>query len=94
MCLPNPTRRPSVAPQPRAETLNDCIMKNIDQLPFGFSLPVLSDEVATQIHNFLQIAIQIFEARYGEEIDRFYEGQCEDFIAATNIVTTQTDPPR
>ena len=30
-------------------------MKNIDQLPFGFSLPMLSDEVAVEIHNFLQI---------------------------------------
>ena len=43
-------------------------MKNIDQLPFGFSLPILSNEVAEEMHNFLQIIIQIFEARYGEEI--------------------------
>ena len=44
-------------------------MKNVDQLPFGFRLPELSDEVAVEIHNFLQIIIQIYEARYGEEID-------------------------
>ena len=51
----------------------NCIMNNIDQLPFGFSLPILSDDVAVEIHNFLQIVIQIFEARYGEEIDRHHE---------------------
>ena len=63
-------------------------MKNNDQLPFGFSLPILSDEVAMEIHNFLQIIIQIFEARYGEEIDRQYERQRADYIAATS-----SDPP-
>ena len=46
------------------------------------------DELAVEIHNFLQIAIQIFEARYGEEIDRHYERQCDDYIAAASI-----DPP-
>ena len=69
-------------------------MKNIDQLPFGFSLPILSYEVAVEIHNFLQIVIQIYEARYGEEIDRYYETICEDYIAATSTVTTPPDPPR
>ena len=69
-------------------------MKNFDQLPFGFSLPILSDEVAVEIHNFLQIVIQIFETRYGEEIDRHYERQCEDYIAATSTATPQTQPPR
>ncbi len=66
-------------------------MKNIDQLPFGFRLPELSDEVAVEIHNFLQIVIRIYEARYGEEIDRYYETICED---ATSTVTTLTNPPR
>jgi hypothetical protein len=69
-------------------------MKNVDQLPFGFRLPELSDEVAVEIHNFLQIVIQIYEARYGEEIDRYYETICEDYIAANSTVTTLTDPPR
>ena len=69
-------------------------MKNVDQLPFGFRLPELSDEVAVEINNFLQIVIQIFEARYGEDIDRYYESICEDYIAATSTATTPTDPPR
>ncbi len=38
-------------------------MKNVDQLPFGFRLPELSDEVAVEIHNFLQIVIQIYESQ-------------------------------
>lgn len=69
-------------------------MKNMDQLPLGLRLPILSDEVAVEIHNFLQIVIQIYEARYGEEIDRYYESICDDCIAATSTVTTPTDPPR
>jgi hypothetical protein len=69
-------------------------MKNTDQLPFGFRLPELSDQVAVEIHNFLQIVIQIYEARYGEEIDRYYESICEDYIAATSTVNKQSDPPR
>lgn len=66
---------------------------NTDQLPFGFNLPMLSDEVAAEIHNFLQIAIQIFEARYGDEIDRHYQSLCEDYVAACSPHGYSDDPP-
>ena len=37
------------------------------------SLPTLSDEAALQIHDLLNHVMDLFEARYGDQIDRFYE---------------------
>ena len=37
------------------------------------SLPTLSDETALQIHDLLIHVLELFEARYGEQLDRFYE---------------------
>ena len=37
------------------------------------SLPTLGDEAALQIHDLLIHVMELFEARYGEQIDRFYE---------------------
>ena len=37
------------------------------------SLPTLSDEAALQIHDLLNQVMDLFEARYGDQIDRFYE---------------------
>jgi len=37
------------------------------------SLPTLSDEAALQIHDLLNQVMDLFEARYGQQIDRFYE---------------------
>ena len=44
-----------------------------DQHPGEFELPMLSDEAAAQIQNFLEVAIDIFAARYGRQITRHYE---------------------
>jgi hypothetical protein len=56
-------------------------MNHIDQLPFGFSLPILSDEAAGEVHNFLEMAIQIFEARYNDELERYYMRQDQECSA-------------
>jgi len=37
------------------------------------SLPTLSDEAALQIHDLLNHVMDLFEARYGDQVDRFYE---------------------
>jgi len=66
---------------------------NTNQLPFGFSLPMLSDDTAVEIHDFLQIAIQIFEGRYGEQIDRHYERLCKDHIEASSPKPLPDDWP-
>lgn len=56
------------------------------------SLPTLSDEAALQIHDLLIQVTDLFEARYGQQIDRFYEtlyheAQCE------GPVSGRDDPP-
>lgn len=40
-------------------------------------LPRLGDDAVIQIHDFLHQLIDLFEARYGEQIDRFYEDLCQ-----------------
>ena len=37
------------------------------------SLPTLSDEAALQIHDLLHHVMDLFDARYGDQIDRFYD---------------------
>lgn len=40
-------------------------------------LPRLGDDAVIQIHDFLHHLIDVFEVRYGEQIDRFYEELCQ-----------------
>jgi hypothetical protein len=52
-------------------------------------LPRLTDEVAVQIYDFLYQFLNLFEARYGAQIDRFYADLGED----TELDVTTDDPP-
>lgn len=47
--------------------------RRLEQRCILASLPSLSDEAALQIHDLLIQVTDLFEARYGEQIDRFYE---------------------
>jgi hypothetical protein len=38
------------------------------------SLPRLDDETVIQIHDFIHRVLDLFEARYGDQIRSFYEG--------------------
>ena len=40
--------------------------------PSQIPLPRLTDEVAVQIYDYLYQFLNLFEARYGAQIDRFY----------------------
>jgi len=42
------------------------------------SLPRLTDEVAVQIYDFIYQFLNLFEARYGAQIDRFYADLGDD----------------
>jgi hypothetical protein len=57
-------------PDPDPDTLS------ISELP----MPRLSDDAVVQIHDFLHHVFDLFEARYGDQIHRFYEGLRGDFI--------------
>jgi len=51
-------------------------------------MPRLSDDAAVQIHNFIAHFLDLFEARYGDQIHRFYEER-----SAHNMIVHDT-PPR
>jgi len=57
------------------------------------SLPTLSDEAALQIHDLLIQVMDLFEARYGEQIDRFYENLCYEGPFEQQPVSERDDPP-
>jgi hypothetical protein len=42
-------------------------------LPSTISMPRLDDAAVIQIHDFIHQVLDLFEARYGEQIRRFYE---------------------
>ena len=63
-----------------------------NKFPKGLKLPLLGDDSAAEIHNFLEIAIQLFEARYGHQIDRYYEGLCKDHTDSPNTKSATEDP--
>jgi hypothetical protein len=41
-------------------------------LPTTISMPRLDDDAVIQIHDFIHQVLDLFEARYGEQIRRFY----------------------
>jgi hypothetical protein len=42
-------------------------------LPSTISMPRLDDAAVIQIHDFIHQVLDLFEARYGDQIRRFYE---------------------
>ena len=59
--------------------------------PSTISMPRLDDDTVIQIHDFIHQVLDIFEARYGDQIRRFYEGLgAQDMLAGIDNVD---DPP-
>lgn len=44
----------------------------------GIELPQLSDDAAVQIHDFIYYCLDLFEARYGDQIHRYYQDRSRD----------------
>lgn len=44
-----------------------------DGLPATIALPRLDDDAGVRIHEFLHQVLDLFEARYAEQIRRFYD---------------------
>jgi hypothetical protein len=42
------------------------------------ALPQLSDDAAVQIHDFIYFCLDLFEARYGDQIHRYYQDRSRD----------------
>ena len=50
------------------------------QLADGVPLPRFSDDAAAEIYLFLEHLFQLFEARYGDQITRFYESSRDNLV--------------
>ena len=56
-------------------------------------LPRLSDYDAVEIHRFLEQIFDLFEARYGGQITRFYDSMSRDKIVGYDGDPQPGDPP-
>ena len=56
-------------------------------------MPRLSDDAVVQIHDFIHHVLDLFEARYGDQIQRFYEDLCGDCLIEPDNTETAADPP-
>ena len=56
-------------------------------------MPRLSDDAVVQIHDFTHHALDLFEARYGDQIHRCYQDLCGDSLAESDINLNPDDPP-
>ena len=59
----------------------------------NIQMPRLSDDAVVQIHDFIHHVLDLFEARYGDQIHRFYEDLCSDCLIDSNSGLNLDDPP-
>ena len=59
----------------------------------AISMPQLSDEAVVQIHDFIGHFLDLFEARYGDQIHRFYEDRSALNMIEPEPTTSIDDPP-
>jgi len=56
-------------------------------------MPRLSDDAVIQIHDFIHHFLDLFEARYGDQIHRFYQDLCADSLLESDPNLNLDDPP-
>jgi hypothetical protein len=56
-------------------------------------LPRLSDDAVIQIHDFIHHVLDLFEARYGDQIHRFYEDLGGECLIEPDSGLNLDDPP-
>ncbi len=56
-------------------------------------MPRLSDDAVVQIHDFIAHFLDLFEARYGDQIHRYYDDQSAHNIVGSEPVLDFDDPP-
>lgn len=61
--------------------------------PEHLCLPRLSDDAVVQIHDFIHQILDLFEARYGDQIRRFYEDLGGQRDSGPNGSPKLDDPP-
>ncbi len=56
-------------------------------------MPRLSDDAVVQIHDFIGHFLDLFEARYGDQIHRYYEERSAHAVVSTELTSDIDDPP-
>ncbi len=64
-----------------------------DHATADIPMPRLCDDAVVQIHNFIEHFLDLFEARYGDQIHRYYEGRSAHNIVGSEPMLNIDDPP-
>lgn len=56
-------------------------------------MPRLSDDAVVQIHDFIGHFLDLFEARYGDQIHRYYENRSAHSMIEPEPTRSIDDPP-
>lgn len=56
-------------------------------------MPRLSDDAVVQIHDFIGHFLDLFEARYGDQIHRYYEDRSAHNMLEPEPPSSSDDPP-
>ena len=64
-----------------------------DHATADIPMPRLSDAAVVQIHDFIEHFLDLFEARYGDQIHRYFENLSEHNIVAPAPMPDINDPP-
>lgn len=64
-----------------------------DPASAAIPMPRLSDDAVVQIHDFIGHFLDQFEARYGDQIHRFYEDRSAHNVVSTEPPHSIDDPP-
>ena len=67
-------------------------MSTDNDTPGAGPCPRLSDEAAVEIHLFIYQFLELYEARYGDQIHRHYEDLSRDNLIEDNDLNLD-DPP-
>ena len=64
-----------------------------DHRNVGVALPQLSDDAVVQIHDFITHFLDLFEARYGDQIHRYYDERSQHNMVGPDPPFSLDDPP-
>jgi hypothetical protein len=64
-----------------------------DHASANIPMPRLSDAAVVQIHDFIGHFLDLFEARYGDQIHRYYEDRSAHNIVGAEPIPDIDDPP-
>lgn len=64
-----------------------------DPATAAIPLPRLSDDAVVQIHDFIHHFLDLFEARYGDQIHRYYDDRSQHSLIRCQPLPCIDDPP-